>query len=157
MLTIKIEPFMVIGIVVRTTNENGQSAKDIGELWGRFMSEGIVEKIPNKIDATVLSIYNNYQGDHSQPYDTILGCKVSSLENIPEGMIGHSFDGGTYVKFVSKGDLTKGVVYETWADIWNNNLDRTYIADFEMYGDRAQNPVNAEVDVFVGIKTKINE
>lgn len=46
-----------MGIGVRTTNENGQSAKDIGALWNKFMSEGILDKIPNKIDNTIYSIY----------------------------------------------------------------------------------------------------
>ena len=116
------------------------------------MSEGVLQQIPNRIDDTVFSIYTNYQSDHTEPYDTILGCKVSSLENIPEGMTGQAFEGGTYEKFVSKGDLTKGVVYGTWAEIWEQKLGRTYTADFEMYGERAQNPTDAEVDVLVAIK-----
>ena len=96
MQRVTIKPFQVIGITVNTTNENGQSAQDIGQLWETFMSEGIAEKIPNKIDQSILSIYTNYEGDHTQPYDTILGCKVSSLQEIPEGMVGQSFNGGTY-------------------------------------------------------------
>ena len=153
MQKVTIEPFIVIGIAVRTTNENGQSAQDIGQLWGKFMAEGIAEQIPNKVDSEVFSIYTNYQGDHTQPYDTILGCKVSSLENIPSGMVGQSFEGGTYGKFVSKGDLTKGVVFGTWTEIWEKNLDRVFTADFELYGEKAQNPTDAEVDVLVAIKS----
>lgn len=152
MQKVQIESFKVIGIAVRTTNEKGKSAQDIGQLWGRFMSEGVAEKIPIKIDANFFSVYTNYQGDHTQPYDTILGCKVSTLENIPDGMVGQSFDGGTYGKFVSKGDLTKGAVYGTWAEILETNLDRTFTADFEVYGEKAQNPTDAEVDVLVAIK-----
>ena len=151
MQKVTIEPFKVIGISVTTTNENGKSAKDIGELWGKFMSEGIAGKIPSKIDQSVFSIYTNYQGDHTQPYDTILGCKVSSLEKIPEGMVGQSFDGGTYGKFISKGDLTKGVVFGTWMEINEQKLDRVFTADFELYGEKAQNPTDAEVEVYVGI------
>jgi len=56
---VTIEPFKVIGISVRTTNENGQAAKDIGDLWGRFMNEGILQAIPNKIDDAVYSIYTD--------------------------------------------------------------------------------------------------
>lgn len=148
-----IEPFKVIGIKVRTTNENGQSAKDIGELWSKFLSENIAEKIPNKIDNSVLSIYANYQGDHTKPYDTVLGCKVNELNEIPNGMVGQEFQGGEYVKFVSKGSLNKGVVYETWTEIWNSNLERIYTADFEIYGEKAQNPEDAEVEIFVAIKS----
>ena len=96
MQKVKIEPFKLIGISIQTSNENGQSAQDIADLWGRFRSEGVAEKIPNKMDRTVFSLYTNYQGDHTKPYDTIIGCKVSSLDVIPEGMIGKSFNGGSY-------------------------------------------------------------
>lgn len=151
MQQVTIEPFQVIGITVRTTNENGKAAQDIGQLWNQFMTEGILAKIPHKIDENILSIYTHYVGDHTQPYDTILGCKVSSLATIPAGMIGQSFGGGTYVQFVAKGDLTKGLVYNTWLSIWETELDRVYSADFEVYGEKAQNPAEAEVDIFVAV------
>jgi predicted transcriptional regulator YdeE len=152
MQTITIKPFQVIGITVRTTNENGQAAQDIGQLWGRFWMDGILEKIPNKTDSSIYSIYTNYESDFTRPYDVILGCKVSTIENIPEEMVAQSFDGGTYTKFVSRGDLTKGVVYNTWIDIWNSGLDRKYSADFEVYGETAKDPTNAEVDIFIALK-----
>ena len=152
MQKVKIEPFKVIGISVQTTNVNWKSAEDIGELWGKFLSEGTAEKIPNKIDDNLFSVYTNYQGDHTKPYDTILGCKVSTLDDIPKGMVGQSFDGGTYGKFISKGDLTKGVVFGTWMDINNQELNRVFRADFELYGAKAQNPTDAEVEVYVGIQ-----
>ncbi|MFK8036765.1 MAG: GyrI-like domain-containing protein [Crocinitomicaceae bacterium] len=157
MQKVTIKPFKVIGIAVSTTNEKGQSAQDIGQLWGKFISEGIVEKIPNKVDESVFSIYTNYQGDHTKPYDTILGCKVSTLENIPDEMVGQAFDGGTYGKFVSKGDLTKGIVFGTWSEINQRKLNRVFTADFELYGEKAQNPTDAEVEVYVGVKNDTNE
>lgn len=152
MKQVKVEPFKAIGIMVRTSNENGKAAHDIGKLWEKFMSEGIIEQIPNKTDQSIISIYTNYQGDHTQPYDTILGCKVNSLENVPEGMVGQSFAGGTHQKFVAKGDLTQGVVFEAWTQIWQTELDRAYTADFEVYGEKAQNPTNGQVDIFVATK-----
>ncbi len=152
MQTVKINPFKVIGIVIRTTNENGQSAEDIGQLWGKFMSEAIAKKIPNKVDSDIFCIYTNYQGDHTKPYDTILGCKVNTLNEIPDGMVGQSFDGGTYKKILAHGDLTKGVVYKTWSAIFNQNLNRVFLADFEHYGEKAKNPTDAEVAVFVGVE-----
>ncbi|MCD4747573.1 MAG: GyrI-like domain-containing protein [Bacteroidales bacterium] len=151
MNTIKIEPFKVIGISVRTTNENGQSAIDIGELWNKFMSEGIVEKIPNKIDNTIFSIYTDYESDYTKPYTTLLGCKVENLNKIPKGMTGKEFKGGSYRKFTAKGDLVKGAVFGEWSKIWEMDLNRKYSADFEIYGEKAQNPTDAEVDIFVAI------
>lgn len=153
MKKIKIEAFDIIGIKVRTTNENGQSGKDIGPLWERFFKENILMKIPNKISQEIFSIYTNYEGYHTKPYDTIIGCKVSSLENIPEGMVGQHFEEGNYVNVVSKGDMTEGkMIYESWLGIWEMDLDRIYTADFEIYGEKAQNPNDAEVDIMIAIK-----
>jgi len=151
MQKVKIEPFKVIGISIRTSNESAQSANDIGKLWEKFMAEGIAGKIPNKVSEEVFSIYTNYEGDHTMPYDTILCCKVSSLEDIPEGMVGQSFDGGSYLKFNTMGDLTKGVIYNAWTEIWQKDLDRKFTADFEVYGEKAQNPSDAEVDILVAV------
>ena len=146
---LKIEPFMIIGISVRTTNENNQAAKDIGDLWGRFMSQNILGEIPNKIDSTIYSLYTDYESDHTKPYTTILGCKVSNLHSIPDGMIGKSFDGGNYVKLSAKGDLMKGLIVNKWTEIWNMNLDRAFTADFEVFGEKAQNPNDAEIDFLI--------
>lgn len=152
MQTVKIEPFKIIGISIRTTNENGQASQEIAELWQRFMSENVISKIPNKIDNAVYSLYTEYESDHTKPYTTILGCKVENLDNLPNGMVGKSFDGGTYSKTTAKGDLMQGLVVHQWSKIFEMELDRTYDADFEIFGEKAQNPADAEVEFYVGIK-----
>ena len=148
----KIQPFSVIGISVRTTNENGQAGQDIPALWNKFMSEGIAEKISNKIDNSIYCIYTEYEKDHTKPYTTILGCKVENLDTIPNGMVGKTFGEATYTKHIAKGNILQGMVFGEWTKIWNSNLDRTFTADFEIYGEKAQNPENAEVDIFVAVK-----
>jgi predicted transcriptional regulator YdeE len=152
MIKVKIEPFKVIGISARTTNENGQASQDIPALWNKFMSEEIIEKIPNKIDNSIYCIYTDYEKDHTKPYTTILGCRVSSLDTIPNGMVGKAFDEATYTKHIAKGNILQGMVFGEWTKIWNSDLDRTFTADFEVYGEKAQNPENAEVDIFVAAK-----
>ena len=149
---LNIEPFTVIGISVRTTNENNQAAKDIGDLWGRFMNEKIMEAIPNKIDNTVYSIYTDYESDHTKPYTTILGCKVENLDTIPDGMVGKSVGGGNYVKFLAKGDLMKDLVINKWFEIWEMDLNRLFTADFEVFGEKAQDPADAEIDILIAVR-----
>ena len=148
----KIEKFSVIGISVRTTNENGQAGQDIPALWDKFMTEGIAEKIPNKTDSSIYCIYTEYEKDHTKPYTTILGCKVENLDIIPNGMVGKTFDEATYTKHIAKGNILQGMVFGEWTKIWNSDLDRTFTADFEVYGEKAQNPEKAEVDIFVAVK-----
>lgn len=152
MQNVKIEPFKIIGISTRTTNKNEQATKEIAKLWERFMSENIMTLIPNKVDNTVYSLYTEYDGDHTEPYTAILGCKVEKLDIIPKGMIGKSFDSGHYAKTTAKGDLTKGLIVNHWFKIWEMHLERKFTADFEVFGKKTLDPTNAEVDFLVAIK-----
>ena len=153
MKKVTIKAFSVIGISVRTTNQNGQSAQDIGALWNTFMTNGILDKIPNKVDNTIYSIYTEYESDHTKPYTTILGCIVENLDQIPEGMVGKRFEGGSYLKITANGDLTKGLVAGEWMKIWESDMKRVYTADFEVYGEKAQDPTNAEVDFLIAVES----
>ncbi|HAO28726.1 MAG TPA: AraC family transcriptional regulator, partial [Chryseobacterium indologenes] len=63
-----------------------------------------------------------------------------------------SFDGGDYIKFTTKGDLAKDLVINEWLKIWEMDMDRAFTADFEVYGEKAQNPSDAEVDIFIAVK-----
>jgi len=152
MQKVTINPFYLIGIPVKTTNENGQAAKDLAKLWGTFVSKNISEAIPNKMDSEVYSVYTDFEGDHTQPYTAILGCKVHNLDTIPEGMVGKSFEGGAYLQTTAKGDLMKGLVASVWAGIWDMELDRAFTTDFEIYGEKARNPSAAEVDFLIAVK-----
>lgn len=147
-----IQSFNVIGIAVRTTNENNQAANDIPVLWHKFMSENVLAQIPNKIDETIYCIYTDYEKDHTKPYTTILGCKVANLDSIPEGMVGKTFEDGNYQKYTAKGNLMEGLIFNEWLKIWNLAIPRAYSADFEVYGEKAQNPTDAEVDIYIAIQ-----
>ncbi len=151
MQKVKIEPFYVIGLAIRTTNENAQAATDIGNLWGKFLAEDIKSVIPNKVDDTVYCLYTEYESDYTKPYTTILGCKVTNLDDVPEGMVGKSFEGGDYTKMSARGDLMKGLIVDKWNQIWNMDLDRRYTVDFEVFGEKAQNPSDAEIDFLISI------
>ena len=59
----EMETFYVIGVSVRTTNENGQMAQDIAQLWQTFMSGNYGEKVANIIDSSIYSVYTEYEGD----------------------------------------------------------------------------------------------
>jgi predicted transcriptional regulator YdeE len=148
----QIQKFSVIGISVRTTNENGQAGNDITALWNKFMSEGILEKIPNKIDNSIYCVYTEYEKDHTRPYTVILGCKVVNPDNIPVGMVGKTIEAGDFEKYIAKGNILQGIVFDAWKKIWSQDIPRTYTADFEVYGEKTQNLEDGEVDIFIGIK-----
>lgn len=154
MTNTKMHALKIVGISIRTTNENEQAAKDIPEIWNRFISEGILNKIPNKVNSDIYSIYSDYESDYTKPYTTFLGCQVSSFDHIPEGLVTKTIDVGNYSKFTVNGDLKQNIVYNEWVKIWSmdNELNRAYKADFEIYGEKAQDMSNAEVDIYVSVK-----
>lgn len=150
--------FTVIGISARTTNANEMSGKGvIGQAWGRFMQEHLLSKIPDKVDSNVLAVYSDYESDANGAYTFILGAKVSSADDVPPGMVAKKISAARYAVFTSeKGPVAK-VVPETWSHIWAlpksaPGGSRAYQADFELYDERAADPQNSQVDVYVGIK-----
>jgi predicted transcriptional regulator YdeE len=152
MQTKMIDKFYVVGIAVRTTNESMKAATDIPKLWQTFMSQQMIEKIPNKVNNTLYCIYTDYESDFTKPYTTVLGCQVTDLNSIPAGFVGKEIGGGNYSQFVAKGKIMDGIVFYEWKKIWQTDLQRAYTTDFEVYGEKTQNPEDAEIDIFVSIK-----
>lgn len=145
-----LKAFHIIGISVRTTNVNNKALKDIGELFGNFVGQNILQKIPNKISEDIYCVYTDYQSDFNGPYTTIIGCKVSSLEDIPTGLIGKTIPESKYQVYRSTGKLSISLA-KTWEGIWNSDLNRRYSADFDIYGEKARDFENAELDTYVAI------
>ena len=152
MTKIEYEPFYIKGISVRTTNKNNQMAADIPALWHRFMSEAIASQITNKISSDIYAVYTDYESDHTKPYTILLGCRVPADTQSSNDLLVMSFDGGRYQKYIAKGDLKDGVVYQAWKSIWESDINRAYTADFEVYGPKALDMANAEVDIFIATK-----
>ena len=148
MENIIIEPFNLIGIEVRTNTKGiSELTSDIQGLWGKFISQNIASQIPNKVNNTIYAVYTDYEGDFTKPYTAFIGCMVSNIDKVPDNMINRRFNGGKYNKFVAKGNLMEGLVYNTWKKVWMANLDRKYDADFEIYGEKALNYLDAEIDL----------
>jgi predicted transcriptional regulator YdeE len=149
-MTTTLGAFHIIGVFVRTTNVNNKALKDIGDLFGNFMGQNIIEKIPNKISDDIYCVYTDYESDYNGPYTAIIGCKVSSLNDIPTGLICKTIPDSKYQVYKSTGKLSISLA-NTWEGIWNADLNRRYSADFDIYGEKAGDYENAEVDTYVAI------
>ena len=150
--------FTVVGISARTSNAKETTPQGlIGRQWARLSREGVLGRIRNKADKNIVAVYTDYASDHNGEYTYVLGARVTSAENIPPGMVAKTIPAGRYAVFTSdKGPAVK-VVPDAWMRI--NSLpksavggDRIYQADFEIYDDRAVDPQNSQVDVYIGIR-----
>ena len=150
---IKIQGFKLKGLKLgkKTTNENGMSAIDCGELWQRFQNENWYQRIPNKISDAIYAVYYEYEGDHTQPYSYFIGCKVHIDSEPADNMNSLLILEDEYIKFEARGKMPDCIA-NCWKDIWSSSIDRSYRYDFEIYGERSRDWNSAEVEVYVSGK-----
>jgi predicted transcriptional regulator YdeE len=154
----KVESFDVIGISCRTNNDKEVSGRGcIGQQWGRLFSEGILDKIPDRLDKNVVAVYTDYASDKDGDYTYILGAKVKPGTNAPFGMVKSAVNAGRFAIFTSDKGPAQQVVPATWVRIWKTPKaepggDRLYQSDFEIYDARAVDPNAAQVDIFVRVR-----
>ena len=150
--------FTVIGISARTSNAKEMTPDGaIGRQWMRLFQEGLIAKIPNKADSSIVAVYTDYARDHNGEYTYVLGTRVTSDSDVPAGMVAKKVPGGKFAIFTSEKGPAQQVVPAVWMKI--NSLpqssaggDRVYAADYEVYDERARDPGNLQVDVYVGVK-----
>ncbi len=128
----------------------------IPQQWQKFFQEGIQSKIPDKVGSNIYAVYFDYASDHNGEYTYLIGAMVKDGTAPPAGMVAKRIPAGQYaVLTTDKGPLPQ-VVPGTWQKIFkledDRNLKRAYQADFEIFDQRAQDPQNAELDIYVGVK-----
>jgi predicted transcriptional regulator YdeE len=124
--------------------------------WQKFFREGILAKIPNKIGLNIYAVYSDYASDRDGEYSFVIGAMVKEGTVAPAGMVAKALPGGHFAVLTSdQGPLPK-VVPGVWKKVWKledeKKIQRNYKADFEIYDQRSQDPQNAQVDLYVGMK-----
>lgn len=150
----------VIGIETRTTNkdETGNETAKIPLLWQRFFQENITEKILNKVPSGhILAVYTEYESDEHGPYTLLIGCEVSSIEAIPQGMAAKVLPESTYALFTTQTGPVTTVISQAWKEIWQLQPSqlggtRRYSADFEVHDERSLDPQNTTVDIYLAVR-----
>lgn len=152
------QAFTVVGIAARTSNAKEKTPEGrIAKQWERLMRQGLLAEIPNKADGNIVAVYTEYASDKDGEYTYVLGACVTNAESIPAGMVAKQVPAGRYAVFTSEKGPVQKVVVEMWQRVWATPQralggDRTYKADFEVYDQRAQNPADAVVDLYVGVR-----
>jgi predicted transcriptional regulator YdeE len=153
----KIPGFTVIGIEARTNNAKESTPNGIiPKQWQRFFSEDIPARIPNKTEPNFYAVYSDYASDHNGEYTYLVGAAVKEGTAAPTGMVVKRVPAGQYAVFTTEVGPFAKVVPAAWQRIFKleeeGKLKRAYMTDFEVYDQRAQNPQNAQIDIYVGLK-----
>ncbi|MDR1882950.1 MAG: GyrI-like domain-containing protein [Prevotella sp.] len=149
---ITLGKFTVVGISVRTTNQDYKSQDDIAKLWEIFLRNGYLQSMP-KVSDDIYCIYTDYESDYTGEYTAVLGYRVPDVESIPTNLslAIKEIPESKYYKYISAGELPYAVG-KTWAHIWKSDINRGYLADFDVYGEEARDPANAKIATFLSVK-----
>lgn len=151
--------FSVIGIEVRTSNAREATSDGvIGKQWEKFFQDETLGKIPNKVGSNIYAVYSDYAGDRNGEYAFLIGAKVEAGSIAPPGFVLKTVPAGRYAAVTSDTGPVAKVVVAAWRQVWQMEEkhelggERAYKADFELYDQRAADPQNAQVDLFIGLK-----
>jgi predicted transcriptional regulator YdeE len=141
----------VIGIELRTTNDNGQAFHDIPLFWERFMKESCASLIPNKLNNDIYAVYTNFENEginNKGMYSLIIGCNVPDNTIPPTGFTKITIPEGYYRVFsVENGRQDK--VGAAWQSIWaipdSEKSNWRFHCEFERYRS------SGEIDIFIGL------
>lgn len=148
---VELEEKVVEGIVVKTTNENGKSMQDIANMWQTFFTQGVYEKIENKVNGKTIGLYTDYEKDYTKPYNFMICTEVSKQSGNAENRVVKIIPKGKYAKFVIHGDV-QNAVGKAWGEIWNMDLNRKYTCDFEEYQNNSSDMQNQEIHIYIAIE-----
>ena len=157
-ITIKeIPAFDVIGISARTDNAKEATAQGIiGRQWHRFIDEGLGDKIPDKTGSNLYAVYSEYASDHNGEYTFMVGAPVKPGTAAPAGMALRRIPAGKYAVITTERGPFPKVIPEAWLRIFKledeGKLKRMYKTDFELYDERALDPQNGQVDIYLAVK-----
>ncbi len=157
---ITLPEIKLVGVKVRTNNsqEFDPLTAKIAPCVQRYFQQQIGEKIPHrKNPGTTFCAYSDYESDYTGEYTFYVGEEVTSFEDLPEGLETHIIPPQTYVKFTTEPGPMPAVVIKAWQEIWGMSPadlggQRRYATDFEGYDERAKDPQNVVLDIYIGLK-----
>ncbi|HDX9580479.1 TPA: AraC family transcriptional regulator [Bacillus pseudomycoides] len=154
-IIIKREAFQAIGISITTNNElEMSSGGKIPHLWNQYFQEQITNLIPNKATQTeTLALYSNYESDETGLYTFTIAVPVSTVIDTPENMTSFTIPAATYAVFTTRKGPLSEIIAESWQEIWNWSKEnkRAFTIDFELYDERAFDPNDAQVDIYIAL------
>jgi predicted transcriptional regulator YdeE len=155
-----LEEIKLVGITART-NTAAEMTPDqgkIGKTLETYFGQNLPEQISNrKSPGKTYCVYTEYESDETGDYTYFVGEEVTSFEGINPNFDTLSIPAQSYAQFkVGPGEMPQ-VCIEAWQKIWQMKPEdfgskRSYISDFEIYDERAEDPKNSIFDIYVGIE-----
>lgn len=146
--------FAVIGISTLASNAQEPIEKKMQKLWGQFFAQNIFENIPHKLNNNIVVLYYDYESNYTGQYTYLIGAQVEPGTKAPADMTYKDVPATNYKVFTTNRGPIGNIILEAWTQIWrledSGKLKRLYQVDYEIHDERARNPENAQIDIYIG-------
>ena len=136
------EGFTVVGLSKVVRNDDPAA---IGELWEAFHSSDVRTKVGAAASEGIYCVYHDYEGGFMDPYRMTIGYRASS-DDVPEGLHRADVPKQSVTTFEVKGPQPQSLISQ-WQAIWGGDLNRSYIADYDVYDAKDPETVSVKVGV----------
>lgn len=136
------EGFAVVGLSKLVRNDDPAA---IGALWETFHSNNIRTKIGVDASEDVYCVYHDYEGGFMDPYRMTIGYRAS-LTDAPEGLHIAEVPRQSVVTYEVKGPQPQSLISQ-WQAIWSGDLNRVYLADYDVYDATDPKAISVKVGV----------
>jgi AraC family transcriptional regulator len=151
-------PRLAIGMQLRVSSKEGENNKAIPEFWQRYIADRTTDKVPNKKSPWVsLGICGDGEADGFFSY--WICEEVTTLTQVPNGMVAKTVPAGLYAVFTCTGQLP-AAIQETWKHAYgtwlpSSGYERAETEDFELYDGRSDpNGPDCITEVHIPLKEK---
>lgn len=151
----------LVGLTARTNNtdEMNPEKSKIAALAGSYWSNQTSSAIQHRSKPGVTySVFTNYESDEHGEYTYFVGEAVDSLEDQDlEKFETLTIPASEYMTFTTEAGAMPDIIINAWQAIWQMNESdfngkRAYVADFEIYDEKATDRTNAVVDIYIGLE-----
>ncbi len=131
----------VVGVSTKVSNDRDDLLE---QAWELFFNSEVLEYLNGQnLSQDIISVYYEYEGDHTALYTLLIGYEVDDSFDVPTGLNSVNVELNHEV-FRVEGDLPDAVI-EKWQEIWrDDSKERVYKADFDRY-----NPIEDFVEINV--------
>lgn len=156
---VQLPEIKLMGIITRTNNasEMDPSTAKISSTVQKYFQNSLSEKIISRTKpGTTYGAYTEYESDFTGDYTYFIGEEVTSFDKIPEEFSTISIPAQNYTRFTNGPGSMPDVCINAWQEIWGMTSkdlggERKYLADFEIYDERAHDHRNTILDIYIGI------
>lgn len=156
----KLDTVKLVGIVVRTSNNleaNPETAK-IGKTIEHYFKNNLNQKISARAKpGTTYCVYTEYESDEHGEYTYFVGEETDCHSDVDPIFTTLTIPASSYIKFECGPGEMPMICIDSWKKIWQMQDaelggKRTYIADFEIYDERAKDYLNTILDIYIGVR-----